>query len=138
MRNSFAACCVIRAGFRTGVVSFGQFVFESVKTLCTVRFELWWDAFVLLMAGAKKTIRPVAHHYMRLVTDVDPSTIPDAPPVKEEVIVVDEPSPQDTTTKPWIEEQQWCKLPSIKLTTGRFNSKTHQTQRNDRQQREQY
>jgi hypothetical protein len=94
--------------------------------------------FVLLMAGAKKTTRPVAHHYMRLVTDVDPSTIPDSPAVKEEVIIVDEPSPQDTTTKPWIENQQWYKLPSVKLTTGRFNSKTHQTLQNDPQLREQY
>jgi hypothetical protein len=58
-------------------------------------------------SGAKKTTRPVPHHYIRLVTEVDPLTIPDVAPLKEEVIIVDAPSPQDTKIKPWLAEQQW-------------------------------
>jgi len=62
----------------------------------------------VLNFGPKKTIRPLAHHYMRLVTDIDPETIPDVPPVKDEVIVVDEPSPQTPAPTPWVSQQRWA------------------------------
>ena len=71
-----------------------------------------------LIVGARKNSRPVPHHYIRLVTDFDPSTIPDvAPikaipdnPVKAEVIDVDAPSPaalEGTAQPAWVSEQKW-------------------------------
>jgi hypothetical protein len=58
--------------------------------------------------GPKKTTRPVAHHYIRLITDIDPTTIPADTPVKseEDVIDVDPPSPHITTDS-WVTKRQW-------------------------------
>jgi hypothetical protein len=57
--------------------------------------------------------RPVPHHYIRLVTELDPSIIPQVKhikqePVKEEVIEIDAKEDPDTKKEPsWTTTQNW-------------------------------
>ena len=59
--------------------------------------------------GPKKTTRPVAHHYIRLVTELDPSIIPETKPVKSEVMEMDETSLQNGVALEgsWMTKQRW-------------------------------
>jgi hypothetical protein len=60
-----------------------------------------------LTSGPKKTTRPMAQHYIRLLTDIDPATIPDVSPVKSEVIDEDQADGQDTSKLSWLSQQHW-------------------------------
>ena len=59
--------------------------------------------------GPKKTTRPVPHHYIRLVTELDPSIIPETKPVKSEDIETDETSlPNGVALEgSWMTKQRW-------------------------------
>lgn len=55
--------------------------------------------------------RPVAHHYIRLITSIDPSTIPDISSMKleDDVIEVDAPEPHAALSSEdsWVSKQKW-------------------------------
>ena len=74
---------------------------------------LFYRIVELTLKGPKTVTRPVPHHYIRLVTELDPSTIPPVKDVKQEsvkqeVIEVDADGDSDTKKEPsWITNQNW-------------------------------
>jgi len=70
--------------------------------LCSSPSKLF--AEFVMNFGPRKTTRPVAHHYLRLVTNLVPSTLNEAKPIKSEMEVDDAP----TTTEPeWMKDKKW-------------------------------
>jgi hypothetical protein len=59
---------------------------------------------ILTESGPRKTTRPVAHHYLRLVTNLVPSTLNEAQPIKSEMDVDGAPI---ATEPEWMKDKKW-------------------------------
>src|ERR1700689_1551761 len=108
MLFSFVTCWIIGSGFWSCVGAFDQPLLQSFKALCRVCHELWCvslSPILLIEPGPRKTTRPVAHHYLRLVTNLVPSTLNEEQPIKTEMDVDAAP----VATEPeWMKDKKWC------------------------------
>ena len=84
-------------------------MFKSIKALCGVCHELWCASspfyFPDTNTGPRRTTRPVPHHYIRLVTNLEPSVLSECEPIKSEMEVD---GVADVKEPEWMKDQKWC------------------------------
>ena len=107
MPFSFVTCRIVSTGLWPCLSAFDQPLLKSIKALCRVYHELWYCSpyfNILTEPGPRKTTRPVAHHYLRLVANLNPATLNEAQPIKSEMEVDGMP----VTTEPeWMKDKKW-------------------------------
>jgi len=116
---SLATCKVVggRVGCHSG--PFDQLLRFPSDAVCAVCNELWYlhppppfSYSELSHSGPRKTIRPITHHYVRLVTDVDPADIPEINKnVKLEETM--DSSMEGSSIDDWTKDQRWYKKNSM-------------------------
>ena len=105
---SLVTCWIVSARLWSCACAFDQFMFESIKALCRVCHELWCASspfhFTDAITGPRRTTRPVPHHYIRLVTNLEPSVLTESEPIKSEMEVDRAP---DAKEPEWMKDQKW-------------------------------